>query len=129
MTMGNSSLKGLKCLIYSAHTMLCELHTYYPCSLDLFIQIPFQLNFGANITAAISALKTTRTHYHLYPTRYLFTPESSEACKGKVLCQRTQHQNNAPILRGEKQDISLKILHLEGFELHGRQRHWQSSTL
>ena len=28
----------------------------------------------------------------------------------------TQHLNNVPRLRGEKQDISLKILHLPGFE-------------
>ena len=30
---------------YSAHTMLCALHTYYPWSLDLFIHVPFQLPF------------------------------------------------------------------------------------
>ena len=29
---------------------------------------------------------------------------------------RTQHQNNVRILRGEKHDISLKILHQAGFE-------------
>ena len=28
----------------------------------------------------------------------------------------TQHRNNVPILRGEKHDISLKILHQAGFE-------------
>ena len=31
--------------LYSAHTMLCALHTYYPWSLDLFIHVPFQLSF------------------------------------------------------------------------------------
>ena len=31
--------------LYSAHTMLCALHTYYPWSLDLFIHVPFQLPF------------------------------------------------------------------------------------
>ena len=31
-------------------------------------------------------------------------------------CLRTQHRNNVPILRGEKHDISLKILHQAGFE-------------
>ena len=66
--------------------------------------------------AAISALGTSRTHCHLCPTRYSFTPESSEACEGKVPCLRTQHRNNVPILRGEKHDISLKILHQAGFE-------------
>ena len=33
-----------------------------------------------------------------------------------MLCPRTQHRSNVPILRGEKQDISLKILHQAGFE-------------
>ena len=31
-------------------------------------------------------------------------------------CPRTQHRNGVPILRGEKHDISLKILHQAGFE-------------
>ena len=66
--------------------------------------------------AAISALGTGRTYSHLCPTRYSFTPESSEACEGKVHCLKTQHRNNVPILRGEKHDISLKILHQAGFE-------------
>ena len=29
--------------LYSAHTMLCALHTYYPWSLYMFIHVPFQL--------------------------------------------------------------------------------------
>ena len=33
-----------------------------------------------------------------------------------MLCPRTQHLNNVPRLRGEKHDISLKILHQAGFE-------------
>ena len=66
--------------------------------------------------AAISALGTSRTHRRLCPTRYSFSPESSEACKGKVSCPRTQHRNNVPILRGEKNVIFLRILHQAGFE-------------
>ena len=31
-------------------------------------------------------------------------------------CPRTQHRNNVPVLRGEKHDISLKILHQAGLE-------------
>ena len=31
-------------------------------------------------------------------------------------CPKTQHRNNIPILRGEKHDISLKILHQAEFE-------------
>ena len=65
---------------------------------------------------SISVLGTCRTHCHLCPTRYSYTPESSGACEGKVPCPRTQHRNNVPILRGEKHDISLKILHQAGFE-------------
>ena len=42
--------------------------------------------------AAISARWTYRAHYYLCPTRYSFTPESSEACKDEVPCQRTQHR-------------------------------------
>ena len=99
--------------LYSAHTMLCALHTYYPWSLDLFIHVPFRLSFWS---IQHLQLGTSRTHCHLCPTRYSFTPESSEACEGKVSCQRTQHRNNVPILRGEKHDISLKILHQAGFE-------------
>ena len=66
--------------------------------------------------APISALETNRTHCHLCPTRYSFTPESSEACEGKVPCPRTKHRNNVSISRREKHEISLKILHQAGFE-------------
>ena len=98
--------------------MLCALHTYYPWSLDLFIHVPFQLSFLEHTAfAAISALGTNHTHFYLCPTKYSFTLESSEACEGKVPCPRTQqHRKNVPILRGEKHDISLKILHQAGFE-------------
>ena len=102
---------------YSAYTMLCALHTNYPWSLDLFIYVPFQLPFLVpTALAVISALGTNRTHCHLCPTRYSFTSESSDACDGKAPCPRTQHRNKVPILRGEKHDISLKILHQAGFE-------------
>ena len=76
----------------------------------------FNSFFGAYGTAAISALETNRTHSHLCPTKYSFTPESNEAWEDKVPWPRTQHLNNVPILRREKQDISLKILHQTGFE-------------
>ena len=99
--------------------MLCALHTYYPWSLDLFIHVPFQLPFlEYTALAAISALGTYRTHCHLCPTMYSFTPESREACEGEVPCPRTHHRNNVPILRGEK------IPHQAGFETA-----WQAVTL
>ena len=53
---------------------------------------------------------------HIAIYGYSFTPESSEACEGKVPYPRTQHRNNVPMLRGEKHDISLQILHRAGFE-------------
>ena len=83
--------------------MHCALHTYYPWSQDLFIYATFQLPFLEHTAlAAISALGTNRTHCHLCPIRYLFTPESSEACEGEVPFPRTQHRNNVPILREGK---------------------------
>ena len=91
--------------LYSAHTMLCALHTYYPGHWTCSFVYNFNSLFGAYSTCS-----------HLCPARYSFTPESSEACEGKVPCLRTQHRNNVPILRGEKHDISLKILHQAGFE-------------
>ena len=103
--------------LYSAHTMLCALHAYYPWSLDLFIYAPFQLLFLEHTAlAAISELGVNHTHCHLRLTRSSFTPESSEACEGKVPCPRIQHRNNVPILRGGKHDIFLKILHQAVFE-------------
>ena len=94
--------------LYSAHTMLCALHTNYPWSLhgpvhSCTISTPF---LEHTALAAISALGTSRTHCHLCPTRYSFTPELSEACEGKVPYSRTQHRNNVPILRGEKHENS-----------------------
>ena len=64
----------------------------------------------------MSAHWTYHTHCHLCRTRYSFSPESSEAFEGSVPCPRTQHRNNVPILRGEKHDISLKIMRQAGFE-------------
>ena len=39
-------------------------------------------------------------------------------------CPRTQHLNNVPRLRGEKHDISLKILHQAGFETARQAATW-----
>ena len=60
--------------------------------------------------AAILAHRAYRTHCHLCPSRYSFSPESSEAFEGEVRCTRTQHRNNVPRLRGEK------LLHQTGLE-------------
>ena len=71
---------------------------------------------GAYSPVAVSAHWTYCTHCHLCPTRYSFSPESSEAFEGEVPCPRTQHLNNVLRLRREKHAISLKILHQSGFE-------------
>ena len=72
--------------------------------------------------AVISAHWTYRRHCHPCPTRYAFSPESSEAFEGVVPSTRTQHRNNVPKMSGHKWYISLKIL-------HNRQRHRRSATL
>ena len=66
--------------------------------------------------AAISAHYTYRTHCHLCPTWYSFSPEFREAFEGEVPCLRTQHRNNVPRSRGEKHDFSLKVLQQAGFK-------------
>ena len=45
-----------------------------------------------------------QSHGQFCPSKYLFTPKSSEACKGNVPYPIKQH------------DIFLKILHQAGFE-------------
>ena len=62
---------------------------------------------GAYKPIIISALGSCRTHCHLCPTRYLFTPERDEAREGEVPCPRTQHLTNVQTLKVEKHDISL----------------------
>ena len=93
---------------------------FTPWSPDLFIRVSFSTPRRAYSPSAISAHLTYRTHCHLCPTRYSFSPESSEAFEGEVPCPRTHHRNNVPRLRGEKHDISLKILHQAGFETAGQ---------
>ena len=46
---------------------------------------------------------TYHEHCHLCPTRYTFS--TSEALEVENPCPRTKHQNNVPILRGEKHYI------------------------
>ena len=45
-----------------------------------------------------------------------FLPWSSEAFEGEMPRTRIHHRNNVPRLRGEKHDISLKIMHPAGLE-------------
>ena len=104
------------------YSLISSLKTYHrtlhftPWSLDLFIYVPFQLpgehtvlqpfrRIELIVHIAISVLRGT--HFHL--------SIESEAFEGEVLCPRTHYLNNVPRLRGEKHDISLKILHQVGF--------------
>ena len=94
-----------------------------------FYRVPFQscaisTPRKAYSPAAILANLTYRTHCHLCPTRYSFSPESSEKFASKVTCPRSQYRNNFSRLKGEKRDISLKILHQEGFKIA-----WHAATL
>ena len=75
-----------------------------PWSLDLFIRVPFQLHGEHTVLQPFRCieLRPYRIHFHLCPTRYSFSPESSEAFEGEVTCLSTQHLNNVPkIERGE----------------------------
>ena len=71
---------------------------------------------GSYSPVAISAHRANRTHCRLCPIRYSFSPESSEAFEDEAPRPRTQHRNNVLRLRGEKHNISLKILHRAGLE-------------
>ena len=90
--------------------------TFYPLVTGPVHSCAISTPWRAYSPAAVSAHWTYRTHCHLCPNRYSFSPESSEAFEGEVPCPRTQHLNNVPRLRGEKHDISLKILQQVGFE-------------
>ena len=104
------------------YSLISSLKTYHqallltPWSLDLFHSCAISIPRGAYSPAAVSAHWTYRTHCHLCPSRYSFSPESSEAFEGEVSCPRTHHLTNVPRLRGVKHDLSLKILHQAGFE-------------
>ena len=95
-----------------------RLTSYYPWSLDLFVHLPFQLPGEHTALQPCGASDLSYNNFHLCPIRYSFTPEWSAALEGEVPCPRTQHwKHNVPVLRGEKHDIPLKILHLARFEL------------
>ena len=104
------------------YSLISSLKTYHP-SLHLTPFVTGPVHSCAISTprrayspAAVSAHWIYRTHCHLCPTRYSFSPESSEAFEDEVPCPRTQHLNNVPRLRLEKHDISLKILLQAGVE-------------
>ena len=102
------------------YSLITSLKTYHPTlhltpwSLDLFIRVPFRLHrehtylqsfrrIELIIHIAISVLPST--HFHLCQVKHL-----------RVKCLAQGHPHNVPRLRGEKHDISLKILHQAGFE-------------
>ena len=114
---GKGKGKGFYSLISSLKTYHRTLH-FTPWSLDLFIRVPSRLPGEHTVLQPFRRIELiVYTHCHLCPTRYSFSPESSEAFEGEVSCPRTHHLNNVPGLREEKHDISLKILHQAGFEI------------
>ena len=84
-----NNTKTIGKFLYSAHTMLCALHTHYPRSLDLFIHIPFQLPMEQTAIQTFRPLWTYRTHWHLGLVRYSLSSEWSESREGP----RTHNQN------------------------------------
>ena len=71
--------------------------TFYPlvtACMDLFIRVPFQLNGEHSVLQPFQ-----RNEFVVHISIYLHF-----------------HRNNVSTLRGEKHDISLKILHQAGFE-------------
>ena len=104
------------------YSLISSLKTYHPTlhltswSLDLLIRVPFYLH-GDVLQLFQGIVLIMHIVISVLPGRpYSFSPESSEAFEGEVPCPRTQHFNNVRRLRGEKHDISLKILHQAGFE-------------
>ena len=104
----------VKVQVYSPISSL-KTYAFSPWSLDLFMYVSFQLHGEHTI---LQPFRRTGLIVHIAfcATRYSSSPESSEAFEGEVPCPRTRHRNNVPRLRGEKHEISLKILHPAGFE-------------
>ena len=92
-------------LISSLKTYHTTLHPPPPLVTGIVHSCAISTPRRAYCLAAVSAHWTYRTHCYLCPTRYSFSPESSEAFEGEVPCPRAQHLNNVPRLRGEKRDI------------------------
>ena len=103
------------------YSLISNLKTYHPTlhftpwSLNLFIRVPFLLHGEHTALQPFQRIELI-VNIAICPTRYSFSPESSEVFEGEVSCRRTQHRNNVPRLRGEKHDICLKILHQAGLE-------------
>ena len=103
--------------IYSLMSYHPTLH-FTPWSLDLFVRVCWvyiYICFHSTYREHIVLYSFRRlelivhnTHCYIGPTRYTFSPESSEAFEGEVLRPKDTHRNTVPKLRGEKHDISLK---------------------
>ena len=90
--------------------------TFYPLVTGPVQSCAISTPRGAYSPVAISVHWTYRTHCHLCPSRYSFSPEWNKAFEGEVSGPRTHHLNNVSRLRGEKHHISVKILHQSGFK-------------
>ena len=101
-------------LISSLKTCHPTLH-FTPCLLNLFICVPFQLHGEHTVLQPFRRIKPIvhitvsvlpGTHFHLSQVKHL---------RGSAFPKDTTSKQ-CPKLRGEKHDISLKILHQAGFK-------------
>ena len=132
--MADEVLVMIKVMV-QAYSLISSLKTYHPTlhftpwSLDLLIMCPISTPQRAYSPAAIRRIELiVHNAISVVPDIYSFSPESSEEFEGEMPCPRTQHLNNVPILRGEKHDICLEILHQSGFETARRELLPQFST-
>ena len=121
-------VKSKKVPVYSRISSIpSEFYDSTTWVLDHFIRVPSQFHGEHTVLQPFRRIELIMhisfsvlpgTHFHLSQVRHL-----------RVKCPKTQHQNNVPILRGEKHDISLKICAKRDSKPRGRQRHRQSATL
>ena len=108
--------KKIKVQVYSVISNISsDFYIFTPCSLDLFSRVPSQLHREHTVLQPFRCIELIihtassvlpGTHFHLSQVKHL-----------RVKCLAKGHKgNNVPILRGEKHDISLKILPQAGFE-------------
>ena len=108
------------------YNMLCGSHTL---PLDLFIHVPLQIFFSSmQHRSHFGAIGIYRTHCFLYPTRYSFIPERSEAHADEVPCPRTQHRNNAQRWEARQMTFLWKSCTKRVSNSHDRHQLFQSPT-
>ena len=109
--------------VHSLISSISSDFTFYPLVTGLVHWCAISPPRRAYSPAAISAHWTYHTHCNLLPGTY-FHLWVKWSIWGLSAFPRTHHRNYVPRLRGEKQDISLTILHQAGFETA-----WQAAKL